>query len=76
MSDEADRKGLSIFDNAATGGFHVRSRGYDREQVVRYVRKFEDQLNEALSAAHADFERKQDEKQTARIAEISAKITK
>ncbi len=43
--------GLSIFDNVETGGFHTRARGYDKDQVERYVRKLEDALTEANAKA-------------------------
>jgi cell division septum initiation protein DivIVA len=68
-----DRRGLSIFDNAATGGFHVRSRGYDREQVERYVRKLEDKLREATArgAERGELLSRAEE----RIAELSGEVT-
>ena len=72
MSDQDDRTGLSIFDNAATGGFHVRSRGYDRDQVERYVRKIEDQLNAAR--ARSDDRGELLDKAEARVAELSAEL--
>jgi cell division septum initiation protein DivIVA len=69
----SDRPSLSIFDNAATGGFHVRSRGYDREQVERYVRKLEDKLREAPAggAARAELLTRAEEK----VAELSGEVT-
>ncbi len=72
MSD-AERKPLSIFDNASTGGFHVRSRGYDREQVERYVRKLEDKLREALArgAERGELLDRAEE----RITELSGELT-
>lgn len=72
MSD-TERKPLSIFDNAPTGGFHVRSRGYDREQVERYVRKLEDKLREALArgAERGELLERAEE----RIAELSGEMT-
>ncbi len=72
VSEQDDRTGLSIFDNAATGGFHVRSRGYDRDQVERYVRKIEDQLNAAR--ARSDDRGELLERAEARVAELSAEL--
>ena len=71
--DAAARKGLSIFDNAPTGGFHVRSRGYDREQVERYVRKLEDKLREATArgAERGEQLARADE----RVSELSGEVT-
>ncbi len=73
VSDEAGQGGLSIFDNATTGGFHVRSRGYDREQVERYVRKIEDRLNAAIARSEdrGDLLERAEE----RIAELSSEVT-
>jgi cell division septum initiation protein DivIVA len=70
---DTERKPLSIFDNAPTGGFHVRSRGYDREQVERYVRKLEDKLREALArgAERGELLERAEE----RIAELSGEMT-
>lgn len=68
-----DRKGLSIFDNAPTGGFHVRSRGYDREQVERYVRKLEDKLREATARGAERGE--QLTRAEERMAELSGEVT-
>lgn len=68
-----DRKGLSIFDNAPTGGFHVRSRGYDREQVERYVRKLEDKLREATARGAERGE--QLARAEERMAELSGEVT-
>lgn len=45
------QQGLSIFDNASTGGFTITVRGYDRDQVERYVRRIEDRLTEATARA-------------------------
>jgi cell division septum initiation protein DivIVA len=69
----SDRPTLSIFDNAATGGFHVRSRGYDREQVERYVRKLEDKLREATArgAERAELLTRAEEK----VGELSGEVT-
>lgn len=67
-----DRKGLSIFDNAPTGGFHVRSRGYDREQVERYVRKLEDKLREATARGAERGE--QLARAEERVAELSGEV--
>jgi cell division septum initiation protein DivIVA len=69
----SDRPTLSIFDNASTGGFHVRSRGYDREQVERYVRKLEDKLREATArgAERAELLSRAEEK----VAELSGEVT-
>ncbi len=68
-----DRPSLSIFDNAGTGGFHVRSRGYDREQVERYVRKLEDKLREATArgAERAELLARAEE----RVGELSGEVT-
>ncbi len=72
MSEQTGKSGLSIFDNAATGGFHVRSRGYDRDQVERYVRKLEDQINAAR--ARADDRGQLLDKAEERVAELSSEL--
>lgn len=73
MSEQGDRTGLSIFDKAPTGGFQQQARGYNREQVERYVRKIEDRLGAAMARG----EERGDllEKAEQRISELSSEVS-
>lgn len=73
VSDQAERTGLSIFDKAPTGGFQQQARGYNREQVERYVRKIEDRLGAAI--ARGDERGELLEKAEQRIAELSSEVS-